>query len=76
MRSIKNDKNMIIKKIEYPYLKYFTKEQHIINNFNNITDLASVIAPTAGGGARTMRRRRYHGKRRDKRKLTARRHKK
>jgi hypothetical protein len=46
------------------------------NSANNIIDLASVIAPAAGGGARTMRRRRYHGKRRDKRKLTARRHKK
>ena len=33
---VKNDKNMIIKKIEYPYLKYFTKEQNIINNFNNL----------------------------------------
>ena len=33
---VKNDKNMIIKKIEYPYLKYFTTEQQIINNFNNL----------------------------------------
>jgi len=33
---IKNDKAKIIKKIEYPYLKYFTTEQHIINNFNNL----------------------------------------
>ena len=33
---LKNDKNMIIKNIEYPYLKYFTSEQHIINNFNNL----------------------------------------
>jgi len=27
---------MIIKKIEYPYLKYFTTEQQIINNFLNL----------------------------------------
>ena len=33
---IKNDKTIIIKKIEYPYLKYFTTENHIINNFNNL----------------------------------------
>ena len=33
---IKNDKTIILKKIEYPYLKYFTTEQHIINNFNNL----------------------------------------
>jgi hypothetical protein len=33
---IKNYKTIIIKKIEYPYLKYFTTEQHIINNFNNL----------------------------------------
>lgn len=33
---IKNDKIIIINNIEYPYLKYFTSEQHIINNFNNL----------------------------------------
>ena len=33
---VKNDKTIIIKKIEYPYLKYFTTENHIINNFNNL----------------------------------------
>lgn len=33
---VKNDKTIIINKIEYPYLKYFTTEQHIINNFNNL----------------------------------------
>jgi hypothetical protein len=33
---IKNDKTIIIKRIEYPYLKYFMKEQQIINNFNNL----------------------------------------
>ena len=33
---IKNDKTIIINNIEYPYLKYFTTEQHIINNFNNL----------------------------------------
>ena len=33
---VKNDKIMIINNIEYPYLKYFTSEQHIINNFNNL----------------------------------------
>jgi hypothetical protein len=33
---VKNDKTIIIKKIEYPYLKYFTTENHIINTFNNL----------------------------------------
>jgi len=33
---IKNDKAIILKRIEYPYLKYFMKEQQIINNFNNL----------------------------------------
>ncbi len=33
---IKNDKAIIIKRIEYPYLKYFTTKQQIINNFNNL----------------------------------------
>jgi hypothetical protein len=33
---VKNDKTIIIKKIEYPYLKYFTTVNHIINNFNNL----------------------------------------
>jgi hypothetical protein len=33
---VKNDKIIIINKIEYPYLKYFTTEQQIKNNFNNL----------------------------------------
>ena len=33
---IKNDKTIIIKNIEYPYLKYFTTEEEIIKNFNNL----------------------------------------
>ena len=33
---IKKDKNKIIQKIEYPYLKYYMTEDQVINNFNNL----------------------------------------
>lgn len=33
---IKKDKDKIIKKIEYPYLKYYMSEEQVINNFNNL----------------------------------------
>ena len=40
---IKKDKNKIIQKIEYPYLKYYMTEDQVINNFNNLKKFSCKI---------------------------------
>jgi len=40
---IKKDKNKIIDKIEYPYLKYYMTEEQVINNFKNLKKFNSKI---------------------------------
>lgn len=40
---IKKDKNKIIDKIEYPYLKYYMTEEQVINNFKNLKKFSSKI---------------------------------
>lgn len=40
---IKKDKNKIIDKIEYPYLKYYMTEEQVINNFKNLKKFKSKI---------------------------------
>jgi hypothetical protein len=39
----RKNKDIIIKKIDYPYLKYYTTEERIRNNFNNLKKFSSSV---------------------------------